>query len=348
MIRYPAARSWAAAGVLLAVSLAVCMIFVNSYPLPGLTSDDVEYMALARSVAVGTGFSQDGVNPTVYRPPLFSVLLGGWFRLTGTSSVLSAAAFQSILHALGVVAAFLLFLEISVSLSWALAGGLFLAVNPLLVTRVVFVLQEPTLILVTTLAVLASVRLVRSSSPGRAATAGAAWGVATLAKAVAWFAPFLLLAMRLLPARLRWSWRGKEAALLLFCFAAVIAPWTCSFYTAAGSGGKGRRRATWASWFCFTGCTGSNMRLSGATPASAWRSTRCSWRWCFPSTGPRTSRLQVDWARGASQIDLCEGEPRGNPDRLVALAVFRAPAVGVWCQGIQVGDQVGLPHHPGV
>lgn len=62
--------------------------------------------------------------------------------------MLSAAAFQSILHALGVVVAFGLFLEISVSLSWALAGGLFLAVNPLLVTRVVFVLQEPTLILV--------------------------------------------------------------------------------------------------------------------------------------------------------------------------------------------------------
>ena len=104
-------------------------------------------------------------------------------------------------------------------------GGLFLSVNPLLVTRVVFVLQEPTLVLSTTLAVLASVRLVRSPSPGRAALAGAAWGVCTLGKVVAWFAPFLLLAIRFLPARLRWHWRGKEAAALLFCFAAMIAPW---------------------------------------------------------------------------------------------------------------------------
>jgi 4-amino-4-deoxy-L-arabinose transferase-like glycosyltransferase len=230
MNRYPAARSWVAAVILLAVSLAACMIFVNSYPLPEVKNDAVEYLALARNIAAGNGFTQDGIHPAVYRPPLFSVLLGGWFLLTGTSSVLSAAVFQSILHAMGVIAAFWLFLEVSAPLSWALAGGLFLAVNPLLVTRVVFVLQEPTLILATTLAVLVSVRLVRSYSPVRAAAAGAAWGVAMLAKAVVWFAPFLLLTMRLLPTRIRWSWRGKEAVLLLFCFAAVIAPWTIRNY----------------------------------------------------------------------------------------------------------------------
>jgi len=209
----------------LVLSFCACLLFVYAYPLPAVKNDAVGYLAAARSVAAGTGFTQDGMTPMVYRPPLFSALLGGWFFLTGTSSVLSAAVFQSILHALGVVAAFLLFLEISASLGWALAGGLFLSVNPLLVTRVAFVLQEPTLVLFTTLAVLASVRLVRSPSPGRAALAGAAWGVCTLGKVVAWFAPFLLLAIRFLPARLRWHWRGKEAAALLFCFAAMIAPW---------------------------------------------------------------------------------------------------------------------------
>jgi Dolichyl-phosphate-mannose-protein mannosyltransferase len=227
MIRYSAARTWAAAGVLLAVSLAACLIFVQSYPLPGLISDDIGYMALARSVAAGTGFSQDGgITPAVYRPPLFPFLLGGWFHLTGTSSVLSAAVFQSILHALGVVTSFWLFLEMTVPLSWALAGGLFLAVNPLLVTRVAFVLQETTLMLFTTLAVLASVRLVRRPSALRAGIAGAAWGICTLGKIVCWYAPFMLLAMRFLPSRLRWVCRRKEAVLLLLAFVVVIAPWT--------------------------------------------------------------------------------------------------------------------------
>ena len=132
----------------LVLSFCACLLFVYAYPLPAVKNDAVGYLAAARSVAAGTGFTQDGVTPMVYRPPLFSGILGGWFRLTGTSSVLSAAVFQSILHALGVVAAFLLFLEISASLGWAVAGVLFLAVNPLLVTRVVFVLQEPTLLLV--------------------------------------------------------------------------------------------------------------------------------------------------------------------------------------------------------
>ena len=52
----------------------------------------------------------------------------------------------------------------------------------------------------------------------------------TLAKVVAWFAPFLLLAMRLLPKRHRWEWRDRDAAALLLCFAAVIAPWTVRNY----------------------------------------------------------------------------------------------------------------------
>ncbi|MGA7105923.1 MAG: phospholipid carrier-dependent glycosyltransferase, partial [Candidatus Deferrimicrobiaceae bacterium] len=215
---------------LVLLSLAACLLFVSAYPLPEVRNDAVEYLDIARNVAAGKGFTQDGITPMVYRPPLFSVLLGGWFFLTGTSSVFSAAIFQSLLHALGISAAFFLFLALTPSLPWAAGASVFLAANPLLVTRAVFVLQEPTILLFTTLSVLASVRLLRVPSSGRAALAGVAWGVCTLAKTVCWFAPFLLLAMRLLPARLRWSWRGREAAYLLLCFVAVIAPWTIRNY----------------------------------------------------------------------------------------------------------------------
>ena len=216
--------------VLVLLSLVACLVFVFAYPLPEVRNDAVEYFEAAKNVAGGKGFTQDGITPMVYRPPLFSVLLGGWFFLTGTSSVFSAAIFQSLLHALGVSAAFFLFLALTPSLPWAAGASVFLAVNPLLVTRVVFVLQEPTILLFTTLSVLASVRLLRVPSSGKAALAGVAWGFCTLAKIVCWFAPFLLLAMRLLPARLRWSWRGREAAYLLLCFTVVIGPWTIRNY----------------------------------------------------------------------------------------------------------------------
>ena len=199
--------------VLVAVSilaLAAGLLFAQAYPLPEVRYDSVEYLSLARNLAAGKGFTQDGVTPAVYRPPLFSALLGGWFLLTGTSSPLSAAVLQSFFHAAGTAFAFLLFLEITPFLAWATCAALFLAVNPLLVTRVAFVMQEPTLLLFTTLAAWLSVRLVKAPSALRAALAGAAWGLCMLAKVVVWFVPFLLLAMRFL--------------------AAVVAPWTLRNY----------------------------------------------------------------------------------------------------------------------
>lgn len=170
--------------VFLAALLAT-LLFVLAYPLPLVHDDAVGYLELARNVAAGKGFTQDGLTPMVYRPPLFSVALGGWFFLTGSSSVASAAIFQSLVHALGVLAAFLLFLELTPSIVWATFAALFLAVNPLLVTRVVFVLQEPTILLFTILAAYLSVRLVKAPSAQRAALTGAAWGLCTLAKVVA-------------------------------------------------------------------------------------------------------------------------------------------------------------------
>jgi hypothetical protein len=219
-----------AAFVLFLVAFLAALVFVHSYPLPAVENDADDYRVLARNVGDGIGFSEDGVSPAVYRAPLFAGLLGGWYRATGTSSTLSSSVFQSVVHGLGTAAAFLLFLEIMPSFAWSAGSGLFLAVNPLLVTRVVFVLQEPTLLLVTVLAAWASVCLIKAPSTGRAAIAGAAWGICTLGKVVCWFAPFLLLAMRLLPSRFRWIWRGKEAAALLICFVVVIAPWTIRNY----------------------------------------------------------------------------------------------------------------------
>lgn len=221
---------WAGGTLVFIVALLAVLLFVLAYPLPAVHDDAVEYLAMARNLASGNGYTVDGSTPAVYRPPLFSASLGGWFFLTGTSSVASAAIFQSLVHALGVLAAFLLFLELAPSLAWATGAALFLAVNPLLVTRVVFVLQEPTLLLLTTLSAYLSVRMVKAPSVPRAALTGAAWGFCTLARMGAWFAPFMLLAICFLPGRPRRKWRGIEAALVLACFTAVIAPWTIRNY----------------------------------------------------------------------------------------------------------------------
>ena len=216
---------------LFGAGLLSCLWFLWRFPLAVVADDSVEYLQLARSIAGGGGFSSDGgITPAVYRPPLFSALLGGWFWLTASSSPLSAGVFQSIAHALGVVVSFGLFLELEIPLAWASAGGFLLALNPFLVTRVGLVLQEPVLMLFTTLAVWASVRWLRAAGLRRALVAGCAWGLCTLGKVVTWYVPFLILAMRLLPVPQRWNWRGKEAVLMLVGFVAVIAPWSTRNY----------------------------------------------------------------------------------------------------------------------
>lgn len=220
----------AAALFLLAVGASGAVIFFS--PFPRVEYDAATYLSLARNIAQGNGFTVDGARPYVFNPPLFSGLLGLWFAATGTASVLSAAWFQALLHGLGVVASFLLFLELAPSLARAAGCATFLAVNPILVTRVVFVLQETTLLLFTTLACLATVTLLKRPTAARAAAAGAAWGLCVLAKIVCWFAPLLLLAMRVLPRRGGWTWRPREALLLLACCVAVVAPWTARNFIA--------------------------------------------------------------------------------------------------------------------
>jgi 4-amino-4-deoxy-L-arabinose transferase-like glycosyltransferase len=161
---------------------------------------------------------------------VFSGLLGAWFWITDSNSPYSATVFQCLVHTAGTLASFALFIEIGASMRAAFAAALFLAVNPLLVTRMSLILQEPTLLLLTTLAVWAAVRALRAPSIVRAAVVGISWGVCTLAKPLTWYAPFLMLAMRAAPHRARWQWTTKGVVVLLLCFVTPVLPWSIRNY----------------------------------------------------------------------------------------------------------------------
>lgn len=218
------------AGVFL-LSLLLCISFARfAKPLP-VTDEFLTYYRIAGHVADGSGFSEDGSRPYVYLPPLFSTLLGGWFALTGSRSLFAVQVFQSLCIAASAFLTFRLAQRVFPrSGRAALLPALCIAVHPSLWTYAVFVRQEPTILLVTTLASWTTAAWLGEPGRLRGALAGACWGAATLAKTVTLFVPLLLLFV--------WGWRGRrerrvgggEIALALLAFILVVAPWTARNY----------------------------------------------------------------------------------------------------------------------
>ena len=210
--------------ILFMVAFATSLLFVRAFPLPEVQNDAVEYLSLARNISEGRGFTTDSATPAVYRPPLFPFLLGGWYRLTESSSTVSAAAFQSLLPRRGCGGVPSVLRDCPVprvgGFRRPLAGVQPAAGDPRGLRP--SGTDDPAVHHPRRVAL--GSRCIRAPSTLRAGLAGAAWGLCTLTKVVAWFVPFLLLAMSFLPDRLRVEWGKKEAAALVLCFAAVIAP----------------------------------------------------------------------------------------------------------------------------
>lgn len=217
--------------VIFVLPLALCMTFAwIAKPLP-VTDEFLTYYRIATNVSDGKGFTEDGSRPYVYLPPLFSCALGGWFTLVGSRSIFAVQVYQSLCLALSALLTFFLARELFPrSGKAAIAASLWVAVHPSLWTYAVFVRQEPTILLVTTLACWRTVVWLNDPGRIRAILAGACWGLATLAKAVTLFLPVFLLFL--------WAWRGRrdgrmkglDAALAVISFLLVLAPWTARNY----------------------------------------------------------------------------------------------------------------------
>ncbi len=213
------------------LSLSLCVSFAwFARPLP-VTDEFRTYYRIAVQVSEGKGFTEDGSHPYVYLPPLFSSGLGGWFALIGSRSLFAVQVYQSLCLALSALLTFFLTRTLFPRLGRvAIVPSLVIAVHPSVWTYGVFVRQEPTILLATTLACWTTARWLAEPGRFRAALAGACWGMATLAKTVTLFIPVLLLFV--------WFWRGRrghgmkggEAVLAVMAFLLVVSPWTVRNY----------------------------------------------------------------------------------------------------------------------
>jgi 4-amino-4-deoxy-L-arabinose transferase-like glycosyltransferase len=215
--------------VVFTVTLAATLVFLHSYPVPTPKNDAALYYRIARNVAAGKGFSLDGTHPYTGVPPVFSTLLGMWFRSAG-DSVIVATVFQSLVHAFAAAASFLLFRAMPCGPRLSFVLALVVALQPILLTRVAFILMEPTLLLFTTSALLATVTWLRGQTVRWGCASGFLWGIAALAKPVTLFVLPLAFVYRMACGREGIRAALRQAVFFSLLFLAVLAPWTARNY----------------------------------------------------------------------------------------------------------------------
>ena len=225
-----AARTAIPPVVLFLFSISICGVFtLFTDPIP-IRNDAVEYFHLAENVAAGNGITLDGSRPYTYRPPLFSSLLGAWFFVTGHPTGFSARIYQCLCIALSVVLSYYLALAVIGSRHAAVGIATTLAIHPSVVTSTAFVLQEPTLLLFTTLTVWLTLRWFHSGGEWAAGAAGASWGIATLGKFVTVYLPLIPVIFLFFPGKKGSRISSREVVWACAVFLIVLLPWTARNY----------------------------------------------------------------------------------------------------------------------
>ncbi len=222
-------RLWAVAFAVRLVGVAVGLLLFPSWLVPPDTSS--AYLPIARSLAAEWSF-QTGPSVNCTIPPLFPFWLAGLMQLTGPEvPVWFAGLFHAALRAAGVVLVYLLGQRYFGARA-GLWGALLYLLDPWEAFWAAFLIKEQLGVPLFLLAVWLLVRLDDRRSLRSAAAAGAAIGLATLARFPScglWAAAFLLLfRLSRLPGGWCWGNLRRTAGLLLVlttALLAALAPW---------------------------------------------------------------------------------------------------------------------------
>ena len=205
----------------LAVRILYVVLVLRDY---APVSDALHYHSLGAAVGEGRGmvhpFPFGYPHATAFRPPLYPLLLGGVYAITGTK--LGAAQALNVVVGTGVVV-------LAAVLAWRMAGeragvvtGLLAAVYPPLIFNDGLPLSEP-------LGLLLLVATVLLLVDHRAAWAGVTSGLLLLTRPTAQF--FVLVLVMWIVWRLGW----KRAAYFVMCTIVVVTPWLARNWVRLGT-----------------------------------------------------------------------------------------------------------------
>jgi 4-amino-4-deoxy-L-arabinose transferase-like glycosyltransferase len=218
---------------ILAAAFAIRVAYVDATPGMKIVDDGRDYDTHAVSVARGKGYSKTlALRPTAFRPPGFTYLLGGVYRVTGVQDkpapdrVVVARRLQIVIGTVLVAMIGLVAMQVWGPVVALVAMGLAAVYVPL-VTMSGTIMSEPLFAIWMLGALSAAIAYRRSPHPLRwAVLTGVLTGLAILTRANALIL-LLPLAFAVWDRRPRWSLPAlaPPAALVLVAVLAV-APWT--------------------------------------------------------------------------------------------------------------------------
>jgi 4-amino-4-deoxy-L-arabinose transferase-like glycosyltransferase len=210
--------------MVLAVALRAVFWLEVVGPAAPLRGDEIDYDAIARSLASGHGFSVNADRPTASRPPLYPILLGGVYRIAGARNE-AGKALQILLGGAIVLLTFLLGRRIF-SESAALAAAALVACNPSLIFISSYLLAENLyIVLLLSFLILFAGGRTKSLSYAVCAAGGMLLGLASLARPNAFpFALFAAVSFMIFGTGTRGT-RLAKSIVMLAGVLVVLAPW---------------------------------------------------------------------------------------------------------------------------
>jgi 4-amino-4-deoxy-L-arabinose transferase-like glycosyltransferase len=216
-------RTLLAALVVLSIALRALFWLEIVGPRAPLRGDEIDYHAIARSIASGDGFCAGGV-PTAARPPLYPVLLGTIYRITGAQEA-AGRVLQILLGGAIVLLTYILARKLF-SEGVALLAAALVAASPSLVFMSAYLLTENLYVaLLLVFLILCSGMGERKLPYGLCAAGGIVLGLASLTRPNGFlFALFAAAAIALFGAG---EARGRlmRSIVVIAAVVATLVPW---------------------------------------------------------------------------------------------------------------------------
>ncbi|MBN1352375.1 glycosyltransferase family 39 protein [candidate division KSB1 bacterium] len=218
---------------IIGVGLIVRILFVLAFPNIGTIDamDSAAYNAVAVNITKGLGFTQDGVNPTLFLPPAYPAFLSSIYFLFGHSTVL-VELIQCLLN-VGIACVTFLLAREFFSEAVAAIACLIALFHPEIIALTSFLYTETVFIFLFICLIYFTVRFYRTQKMIFLILAAVTGGICTLTRGITLYFPVIFFSGLIFVQPFKKA--ALNSALFSIFLCMTIAPWTIRNYRVSGS-----------------------------------------------------------------------------------------------------------------